>query len=555
MQDAPESAPSAGAARLPRLAILELRGLEHFLPDLAGGLAASGQVEVRRFPVSGPADLAAALRWTDQPSRDALWFEFCWPPFPELLARTEFGGRRVLLRVHRIEAYETPHVARTPWAAVDDCIVVSEDMARLVRAAAPGIDATTRLHVLHNGVDTLRFAPVEGARDPFRLGWCGNMIARKNPTLALEILARLRAEDPRWRLHIAAGGGDRMVADAVVHLVPRMGLAGAVQFDGAVPAAAMPEWHARNAVLLSTSLHESFGYAIAEAAAAGCGLAVLEHRGAEEFWPEEMRFATVAQAVARIRAARPGRWREYVARRFSLERQVARVLALLAARTAPRVPALAPLAHGSWRGVLPLTDARDHIQRSVLATGSFYEAPMLEDIRTRLPAGALFVDIGANIGNHGLFAAGVCGARVLAFEPSPALAEHCAETFAANGLDAMLELRRQGVGAAPGRATLCPGPEGNAGMTALDTAHPGDIEVVRLDDVLAEKPAVVKVDVEGMECAVLDGAQQVLRRHRPALYVETGTEESFAAVSALLKPLGYAPQRRFNATPTWLFLP
>src|SRR5215217_284469 len=101
------------------------------------------------------------------------------------------------------------------------------------------------------------------------------MIARKNPTLALEVLARL------------------LVQDAVLRLVPRMGLGGVVRFDGAIPAAAMPGWHARNAVLLSTSLHESFGYAIAEAAATGCDLAVLDHRGAEEFWPEEVRFGTV----------------------------------------------------------------------------------------------------------------------------------------------------------------------------------------------------------------------------------------------------------------------
>jgi hypothetical protein len=100
--------------RPPRLAILQLRGLEHFLPDLAGGLAATGAVEIRRFTATGPAVLAEALAWTDEPARDALWFEFCWPPFPELIADTEFGGRRVLVRIHRIEAYETPHAARCP---------------------------------------------------------------------------------------------------------------------------------------------------------------------------------------------------------------------------------------------------------------------------------------------------------------------------------------------------------------------------------------------------------------------------------------------------------
>lgn len=542
--------------RPPRLAFLQLRGLDHFLPDLAAGLAASGALEVRRFTVSGPDALEAALAWTDDPARDALWFEFCWPPFPDLIARTGFGGRRVILRVHRIEAYEAPHVARCPWEKVTDCVVVSEDMARIVLQAAPRLERTTRLHVVHNGVDLARFAPAATPPDPFRIGWCGSMIPRKNPTLALEILARLRAEDPRWRLHIAASQGERLVQDAVLRLVPRLGLGGAVRFDGRVPAAAMPAWHARNAVLLSTSLHESFGYAIAEAAAVGCDLAVLDHRGAEEFWPPAVRFGTVEEAVQMIRCARPGRWRGLVEARFGLGRQVAAVLALLA-DSRPPAPRerMVPIAHGAWRGVFPLRDPADHIQHGILATGAFYEAGMLEDLRTRLPPGGLFVDVGANIGNHALFAAGACGARVLAFEPCPALADHCAATLAANGLADRLDLRRQGVGSAPGTARLVPGPAGNAGETALAPDAAGAVMLVRLHDVLAEAPDVLKIDVEGMECAVLEGARGILARHRPALYVETRTEDEFAAVTALLRPLGYRPEARFNATPTWLFLP
>ncbi|MDO9708806.1 FkbM family methyltransferase [Paracraurococcus lichenis] len=549
--------PSASMGeRLPRLAFLQLRGLDHFLPDLVAGLAATGAVEPRRFTVTGPEALAEALRWADDPARDALWFEFCWPPFPELLARTDFGERRVILRVHRIEAYEAPHAARCPWDRVTDCVTVSEDMARILLQAAPTLERTTRLHVLHNGVDLDRFAPAAAPPDPFRIGWCGSMIARKNPTLALEILARLLAEDPRWRLHIASGQGDRLVQDAVLRLVPRMGLGGAVRFDGAVPAAAMPAWHARNAVLLSTSLHESFGYAIAEAAAVGCDLAVLDHRGAEEFWPEAARFGTVEEAARMIRAARPGRWRGLVAERFGLDRQVAAVLALLRDR-APPAPRerLVPLSHGAWRGVFPLRDPADQIQHAILATGAFYESAMLEDLRQRLPPGGLFVDVGANIGNHTLFAAGVCGARVLAFEPAPALAEHCAATLASNGLAGALDLRRQGAAAAPGAARLLPGPAGNAGETALEPDAAGEVALVRLDDAVGEAPDAIKIDVEGMECAVLEGARGLLARHRPALYVETRTEPEFAAVAALLRPLGYRAEARFNHTPTWLFLP
>ena len=314
--------------RLPRLAIATLPGLDHFVQDLARGLAGSGMVDARLFAVRGAVDLAAALDWTDQPDRDAILFEFCWPPFPALIATTAFGGRRVIVRVHRIEAYEADHVARTAWARVTDLVVVSQDMARCVREVRPGLDEVTRVHVIHNGLD-LDVYPARGGFNPHRIGWCGAFIARKNPTLALQILYRLRQLEPAYRLHLAVRTADRLTMESFCHQAARLGLGEAVRFDGHVPAAAIPAWHAANGVLLSTSLHESFGYAIAEAAAAGCDLAVLDHLGADEFWPEATRFVSIEDAVRRIGDAAPDRWRDLAFRRFPLGRQVAGFLALL----------------------------------------------------------------------------------------------------------------------------------------------------------------------------------------------------------------------------------
>jgi glycosyltransferase involved in cell wall biosynthesis len=314
--------------RAPRLAMMMLPTLDHFATELVARLPAASGWEVRKFMVIGPGTLSAALAWTDDPSQDAIWFEFCWPPFPTLIGTMDFAGRRVIVRVHRIEATETPHVANTPWEKVDDVIVVSPDMHRRVQVAAPEITLVSRLHLVCNGVETARFVPATDW-NPFRIGWCGLMTLRKNPTLALEILARLRALDARYHLSLCGMGGEALACETFLHLARRLNLQDAIRSEGRIAQAQMPAWHAANGVLLHTSLHEGLSYAVLEAAASGCELVVFDHPGAADCWPTEILFGTADEAVTSIRSAQQGRWRDYVCRNFSLERQIADVSSIL----------------------------------------------------------------------------------------------------------------------------------------------------------------------------------------------------------------------------------
>ncbi len=164
------------------------------------------------------------------------------------------------------------------------------------------------------------------------------MTLRKNPILALQILFSLRLIDARYHMHICSNGGEPLAIESYQHLLRELDLQDAVHLDGRLPQPDMPAWHARNGVLLHTSLHESFGYAIAEAAAVGCDLAVLEHPGAAEFWPAVSRYRTVGEAVNMIRNAEPYRWRNYVSGHFSVARQLATTAAMLQSARLKQTP-------------------------------------------------------------------------------------------------------------------------------------------------------------------------------------------------------------------------
>lgn len=195
----------------------------------------------------------------------------------------------------------------------------------------------------------------------------------------------------------------------------------------------------------------------------------------------------------------------------------------------------------------------DHLARTIRAARCFYEADVLMKCREIHLPGTTVIDAGANIGNHAVFFAAVLGARVHAFEPSPDNLTLLAMNVASNALERLVWISGQALGATRGAATVHAGPADNRG-TACVSFGAGETEVAALDDVPIGGPVgLIKVDVEGAEVAVLEGAAGLIRRWLPDLMIEAATPPAFHAVARFLTPLGYVPAGRYAATPTYLF--
>ncbi len=129
-----------------------------------------------------------------------------------------------------------------------------------------------------------------------------------------------------------------------------------------------------------------------------------------------------------------------------------------------------------------------------------------------LRPGDLFVDVGANIGSYTLLACGGAGANGIAFEPDPEAFGWLQRNVQLNGLTAQVEAHRRALGAEAGQVTFSIGQDTiNHVIAGTDTTGGQTVQVTTLDTVLRAKcPVVMKIDVEGYETAVIDGATATL---------------------------------------------
>jgi FkbM family methyltransferase len=158
-----------------------------------------------------------------------------------------------------------------------------------------------------------------------------------------------------------------------------------------------------------------------------------------------------------------------------------------------------------------------------------------------LREGSCYVDVGANRGQLLREAVRLAaGGRHVAFEPIPELAAELAVAFP------QVDCRALALGARSGHASFWhytrldgwSGLERNPEISDAEGAPVRiEVEISTLDEQLGElEPALVKIDVEGAEVGVLEGARGLLARARPLLLFEhVGTvAELYGASSAAL---------------------
>lgn len=160
---------------------------------------------------------------------------------------------------------------------------------------------------------------------------------------------------------------------------------------------------------------------------------------------------------------------------------------------------------------------------------------LLSMVRELVRPGMEVWDIGANVGLFS-FAAAAFAAHVVAVEADPWLVELLHRSVQCNG--AGVSVISAAVSDYTGSAVLHISPEGRSSNSLHGIGREQKVPSITLDSLLQQFPApdVLKIDVEGMELAVLSGGRSVLE-HRPALFCEV--TDHYAEVGKLLSEFGY----------------
>lgn len=192
-----------------------------------------------------------------------------------------------------------------------------------------------------------------------------------------------------------------------------------------------------------------------------------------------------------------------------------------------------------------------------------YELSVSEVLYRLLKEGGDFVDVGANIGYMTHLMASVSSGCGWAFEPHPRIFPRACRNLGQFG--ERLKIRQCAAGKGPGILPLVEPDsfecnEGTARMGIEGEAGSMDVEVVRLDDIIPENVEirVMKIDVEGAELDVLQGASKGLEmgKYRFIVYEDFGDYPTPSSkflssfgysitrlTKGLLGPISYDPDR------------
>lgn len=197
----------------------------------------------------------------------------------------------------------------------------------------------------------------------------------------------------------------------------------------------------------------------------------------------------------------------------------------------------------------------DYIQRTIVETNRFYEQDILEDLSSFISENSVICDIGANIGNHTLYwLSHVNPEFVYCFEPRYETFQILERNIKINDFSDKVQcinvaLSNNNVKLSTQHFDLT-----NIGGNTYCVNQSGNMIAQPLDNINIDRHIdFMKIDVEGMEISVLEGAKNTIKKHLPVIFIES-FEANHKDVKKILNEFGYFLKKEYRDS-NYLYLP
>ncbi len=189
----------------------------------------------------------------------------------------------------------------------------------------------------------------------------------------------------------------------------------------------------------------------------------------------------------------------------------------------------------------------DLIQSEIVDNGTFFEIDLLKELQPYIKKNAVILDIGANIGNHSVYWAVKTDAkRIYSFEPVKDFFKILQKNVEINNLNNKIKIFNIGLSDKKINGSISFYDRTNIGGTHVKQDPNGNLLLDKLDNIKIEENAVdfIRIDVEGHELEVLQGARETLIKYKPTIFIEMFPDKK-PKVHEYLTNLGYRLEKSF----------
>jgi glycosyltransferase involved in cell wall biosynthesis/SAM-dependent methyltransferase len=329
-----------------KIAFLCLPGLDNFLKDIVETFSLGYNV---KLVVSTHAnEITEAIKWAD-----IVWLE--WANDLAVFATNkvpEIVNKKVICRLHSYEVF-AQFAEKINWENIDQLIFVSEQMKKIFHQLHHNLDLQScKEEIVYNGVDLDKFK-FSIHKPGYNLAVLAHINYKKNPAAWIQIIGKLKEIDSKYKLHIAGNFQDPRYKVYFEYIKKEMKMEDNFILYGWINE--VEKFLEDKNCIISTSIHESFGYNIAEAMARGIKPIIHNFDGAKTLWPNELIYNTIDEAVEKIteESYDSESYRRFIEDNYTLERQIYEIEEILNTSNKDRVKGQTILLNAKEKDINP----------------------------------------------------------------------------------------------------------------------------------------------------------------------------------------------------------